>query len=78
MTDAYREQLPKRRALLRYDNEKYTEGVEKMEAMTDRLMKLQDEIAAMQPKLQVLAGPGLQLLRMRACPAACVHPCTCA
>lgn len=39
--------------MLSSDNEKYLDGVEKMVSMTDRLTKLQDEIAAMQPKLQV-------------------------
>lgn len=57
-----KEQLPMRRAVLSNDSVKYTEGVHKMESMTDQLTKLQDEIAAMQPKLQDRKAETSQLM----------------
>jgi hypothetical protein len=50
---AHRQQLPRKRASLADDKDKYLEGVAKMTDMTARLKRLQDEIAALQPRLQV-------------------------
>ncbi len=48
----HRQQLPLRRGSLSDDRDKYLEGVRKMSDMSAKLRKLQDEVAAMQPKLQ--------------------------
>lgn len=47
-----KEQLPRKRATLADDKGKYLDGVAKMTEMTASLKRLQDEIAALQPKLQ--------------------------
>ena len=70
--------LPNRQSGIQADKSKYTGGVSKMTEMQASLKRLQDEIAAMQPKLEEQQSEMAKLMTMIQLASAGLCVCVCA